>query len=392
MIATITGTTGKPVGLSARLFDTVLVKVAARCNLACTYCYFFFSEDQRWRQQPAQMSMPVFEALALNLENLLRVQGRGFAVVLHGGEPLLLGEVKLRKAFQLLRKSLPSDQIPISIQTNGVLLTESLLNLCSEYRITLSVSIDGPQEAHDEYRLDHAGKSSFAQTILGIERLRDHSDSTFLFSGTLTVINPASPPDQIYDFLKSLKSPKLDFLYRDGNHDRLPYGKSRPDSTEYADWLCRLWNIYVADSASVPIRILDDTAKLILGAPNQKEGVGLSSFSIVIVDTDGSIAKNDTLKSSYEGADSFDSSWNITKDSLVDVAQTTEYREYVALQHPTSEICLDCRYLRVCGGGMTLYRWRKETGYKNPSVYCSDHQKLIDHISNSLWTQLASPR
>jgi uncharacterized protein len=129
MIATITGTTGKPVGLSARLFDTVLVKVAARCNLACTYCSFFFSEDQRWRQQPAQMSMPVFEALALNLENLLRVQGRGFAVVLHGGEPLLLGEVKLRKAFQLLRKSLPSDQIPISIQTNGVLLTESRMKL-----------------------------------------------------------------------------------------------------------------------------------------------------------------------------------------------------------------------------------------------------------------------
>jgi uncharacterized protein len=129
-----------------------------------------------------------------------------------------------------------------------------------------------------------------------------------------------------------------------------------------------------------------------LGAPNQKEGVGLSSFSIVIVDTDGSIAKNDTLKSSYEGADSFDSSWNITKDRLVDVAQTSEYREYVELQHPTSEICLDCRYLRVCGGGMTLYRWRKETGYQNPSVYCRDHQKLIDHISNSLWTQLASPR
>ena len=144
-------------------------------------------------------------------------------------------------------------------------------------------------------------------------------------------------------------------------------------------------------SATIPIRILDDTAKLILGAPNQKEGVGLSSFSIVIVDTDGSIAKNDTLKNSFAGADSFDSSWNIVTDRLAEVAHTEEYREYVELQHPSSDICRSCRYLRVCGGGMTLYRWRKETGYRNPSVYCRDHQKLIDNISTSLWKHLASP-
>jgi uncharacterized protein len=392
MTATITDTTDKSSAPPARLFDTVLVKVAARCNLACSYCYFFFSEDQRWRQQPAQMGLPVFEALARNLEDLLRVQGRGFAVVLHGGEPLLLGEEKLRSAFELLRKSLPSDRVPISLQTNGILLTEAMLNLCSEYRVTISVSIDGPQEAHDEFRLNHAGKSTFDQTLQGIARLRNHPDAVFLFSGTLTVINPAFPPEKIYAFLKTLGSPKLDFLYRDGNHDRLPCGKSHPDSTEYGDWLSRLWDIYVAEAATVPIRILDDTAKLILGAPNQKEGVGLSSFSIVIVDTDGSIAKNDTLKNSFAGADSFDSSWNIATDKLADVAHTKEYREYVELQHPSSDICRSCRYLRVCGGGMTLYRWRKETGYRNPSVYCRDHQKLIDHISTSLWKHLASPR
>jgi uncharacterized protein len=313
-------------------------------------------------------------------------------VVLHGGEPLLLGERKLRSAFDVLRKSLPSDRVPISLQTNGILITETLLNLCSEYRVTISVSIDGPQEAHDEFRLNHAGKSSFHQTLQGIERLRNHPDAAFVFSGTLTVINPAFSPEQIYAFLKTLGSPKLDFLYRDGNHDRLPSGKSHPDSTEFGDWLCRLWDIYVADAVPVPIRILDDTAKLILGAPNQKEGVGLSSFSIVIVDTDGSIAKNDTLKNSFSGADSFDSSWNITRDRLADVAHTKEYGEYLDLQHPSSEVCHNCRYLRVCGGGMTLYRWRKETGYRNPSVYCRDHQKLIGHISTSLWTHLASPR
>src|SRR5579871_96327 len=97
MTAPTTGITAKSFSRTTGLVDTVLVKVAARCNLACDYCYFFFTEDQRWRQQPPQISSPLIESLALNLEHLLQVQGQGFALVLHGGEPLLLGEAKLRK-------------------------------------------------------------------------------------------------------------------------------------------------------------------------------------------------------------------------------------------------------------------------------------------------------
>src|SRR4051812_1161699 len=119
MIATTTGTIANA-GLSRqRLFDTILVKVTARCNLACSYCYFFFSEDQRWRRQPAQISTAVLGALADNLGDLSEHQAGGFAVVLHGGEPLLLGEAKLKDTLSILRRSLPADRIPISIQTNG---------------------------------------------------------------------------------------------------------------------------------------------------------------------------------------------------------------------------------------------------------------------------------
>lgn len=392
MIAITTATTAEVPALPRRLFDTVLLKIAARCNLACSYCYFFFSEDQRWREQPPQMDLRTFEALAANLSDVLRAQTFGFSVVLHGGEPLLLGEEKLRLAFKTLRSALPAERVPISIQTNGVLITNSLLDLLSEFRVTISVSIDGPRQVHDAFRLTHGGHSSFDQTVQGISLLRQHRDREFLFSGTLSVVNPAYPPDETYEFLKNLGSPKLDFLYRDGNHDRFPSGKLNFDSTEYGDWLCRLWDIYIADSSPVPIRILDDIAKLVLGSRNQKEGVGNALFSIVIVDTDGSIAKNDTLKNSYSGADTFQKNWNITTHRLVDVANDEEYREYLSLQSASSEICRNCNLLRVCGGGMPLYRWSRANGYRNPSVYCHDHQKLISHISDSLWKQLKRNR
>lgn len=387
-IARTIGTTAEAPALPRKLFDTVLVKIAARCNLACSYFYFFFSEDQRWREQPPQMDLRLFAALADNLADVLRTQVFGFSVVLHGGEPLLLGEENLQAAFKSLRAVLPAEKVPISIQTNGVFITDSLLDLLSEFRVTISVSIDGPRQVHDVFRLTHGGRSSFDQTIQGISRLQQHRESEFLFSGTLSVVNHAYPPDETYKFLKSLGSPKLDFLYRDGNHDRLPSGKSSFHSTEYGDWFCHLWDIYIADPSPVPIRILDDIAKLILGARNQKEGLGSETFSIAIVDTDGAIAKNDTLKNSYSGADCFEKQWNVTTDRLVDVANDEEYRAYLSLQLPSSEICRSCDLLRVCGGGMTLYRWSRENGYENPSVYCHDHQKLIRHISDSLWKHM----
>ena len=65
------------------------------------------------------MDLRLFEALAANLSDVLRTQSFGFSVVLHGGEPLLLGEEKLRSAFKTLRSALPAERVPISIQTNG---------------------------------------------------------------------------------------------------------------------------------------------------------------------------------------------------------------------------------------------------------------------------------
>ena len=311
-------------------------------------------------------------------------QRAGFAIVLHGGEPLLLGFDDLATLLRGLRTSLNPDCHPISVQTNGALVSEKLLDLFAETRTSVSVSIDGPRAANDMARLDHRGRSTLSSVLRGIGLLASHPEHDFLFAGTLSVIQPSISPDSVYGFLKELGTPSMNFLLQDGNHDRLPPGKSHFTSTEYGDWLVRLFNLYISDDSHVPIRIFDDLIKLYMGGSSQKEGVGKDQHGILIIETNGDIRKNDTLRASYEGADRFDHCWNIHNCTLNDVLSSREYLAYATMQLPTCAECQVCHFLPLCGGGMPLYRWSGERGYNNPSVYCKDHALLIDHAVGRL--------
>jgi uncharacterized protein len=72
-----------------------------------------------------------------------------------------------------------------------------------------------------------------------------------------------------------------------------------------------LLDIYLADHDPPRIRILDDMLKLLLGGLARKEGVGLVDYGILIINTDGSLSKNDTLKSAGSATDQFKGSWSI---------------------------------------------------------------------------------
>lgn len=359
--------------------DTVLLKVASRCNIDCSYCYVFNMGDTGWSRGPKQMSRETCQATATALAHLARDQGRPFAVVLHGGEPLLLGEVNLWFVIQTLREALP-EECAISIQTNGILISQEILDLCARARVTLSLSLDGPRHIHDQNRVGFKGEGTFDRVIEGLERLRSHADAKFLFTGLLAVINPDSDPREVYTFFKGFSPPSVDFIYRDGNHSRLPEGKASLLTTEYGQWMASLLDVYLADETPIRIRILDDMIKLVLGGFGSKDGVGLTNYGVLIVDTDGSVTKNDTLKSSFDGADRFLEPWSVHTHRLSDILRSTEFAEYHAMQRPSSSTCLTCPELGVCGGGMTLHRWRDGCGYENPSVYCEDQKLLIGHI------------
>lgn len=356
--------------------DTVLIKVASRCNLDCDYCYVYNMGDEGWRAQPKRMSAATAECVARELGALYRRQGRPFGVVLHGGEPLLLGAAAVDHLCLVLREALPQP-CGIDLQTNGVLLSDAIIDVLDRHDVGISISLDGPREVHDRHRLDRRGNGSHARVIDAIRRLCGHPRGARLFAGVLCVIDPGADPRTLYDWLKATGAPSIDFLPRDGNWDRLPYGKVSPGSLEYGVWIETLLDAYLADPTPPRVRILDDMLRLLLGGQSRKEGIGEIDYGILVIEPDGTITKNDTLKVAKAGADRFAAAWNVHRDSLASIVASDEFARYHRQQRPTAPQCLGCPERGVCGGGMTAHRWSSENGFDNPSIFCADQRHLI---------------
>jgi uncharacterized protein len=369
--------------------DTVLVKAASRCNLDCAYCYVYHLNDDGWKFQLKRMSAAVVDATVDQLGSLSRAQAAPFSVVLHGGEPLLLGKELMGRLVRGLSQSLARD-CGIHLQTNGVLLDNDFIEIFAEHNVGVSISFDGPSGTHDRWRSDRRGRGSHARVSRAIARLRDHPRGRGVFTGVLAVVDPASSPQEVYESLKATEAPGFDLLYRDGNRSRLPHGKASLSSTEFGDWMCRLLDVYVRDPTPPRIRVLDDMMRIILGGQGRKEGVGLNSYGIVVIETDGSITKNDTLKVAHRGADRFERTTSVLHGSLSAFLASADVEAYHLLQRPNSPVCAACPDLAVCGGGMPAHRWSDVNGFDNPTVFCEDQKLLIASMRRLLEAQLAA--
>ncbi len=339
--------------------------------------------DNNWLNLEKLMTHETMESIFSSLKQLAQKQDIPFSVVLHGGEPLLLGPKKLKFLLHGLREVLSNDY-PISIQTNGILITSGILDICYTYKASVAVSIDGPLEVNDKHRLAHNGTGTFQKVINGINLLRTHPNAEFLNAGLLAVVDPSSDPNEVYSFFKEMAVPSVDFIYKDGNHSNLPPGKASVSSAEYGKWMSELLEIYLQDTNPLPIRLLDDMLKVLLGGIVSKEGLGVTDFGILVIDTDGKLMKNDTLKSSFNGADKFKKPVNIKDNNLLQFLTSSYFQSYRKMQRPTSHQCLNCPELNVCGGGMILHRWKDENGFDNPSVYCEDQLYLIENMKKAL--------
>ena len=368
--------------------DTVLVKLASRCNLNCDYCYVYHMGDGAWRSQPKRMADATVEALAVQLGRLVAAQGAPLSVVFHGGEPLLVGPDRFERACRTLRSALGYAS-GLHLQTNALLLDDRVINVCATHDVGISISLDGPAAIHDSHRRDHGGRGSHSKVADAVRRTLVHPAGRDLLSGLLAVIDLAADPAEVYDHLKALGAPSIDLLYRDGNHDALPPGKSSPSSTEYGDWMVRLMDHYLADPAPIRVRVLDDMLRLVMGGVSRKEGVGTAEYGILVVDTDGTLAKNDTLKSADAG-DRFARPASVLRDDMVAFVATPDFAAYHASQRPSATKCLSCPELAICGGGMPTHRWSAANGLANPSGFCSDQLRLVAAMRDRVGTAAAA--
>src|SRR5262249_11280855 len=152
--------------------DSIVVKIAERCNLNCDYCYMYNREDQSWRKRPAVMSDAVFEQLLVRIREYCRRRGsHRMALSFHGGEPTLVGHRPFDRLPNRAQTVLGEHLAGLMIQTNGTLIQDAWLEVIQRHSIRVGVSLDGPAEIHDAHRVDHFARGSYAATVRGLEKL-----------------------------------------------------------------------------------------------------------------------------------------------------------------------------------------------------------------------------
>jgi len=130
--------------------------IGAICNMKCHYCYYLKKQDLYPGLESFHMPERVLESYILQ-----HIQASGAPVInfeWHGGEPTLLGLDYFRTIVSLQRKHKPPGQhITNGIQTNGTLLDDAWCRFLATERFSVGVSLDGPRELHDPYRVTKGG-------------------------------------------------------------------------------------------------------------------------------------------------------------------------------------------------------------------------------------------
>ena len=184
----------------ARPLYVMLKPIGAHCNLACDYCYYL-EKAKLYDDVPKHI---MSEEL---LEEFVRqyIGAQTMSEVLftwHGGETLMRPLSFYQRAMELQRKYAGGRRIDNCIQTNGTMLTDEWCRFFRENNWLVGVSIDGPQEFHDEYRKNRAGAPSFHKVMKGIQLLNKHGVEW----NAMAVVNDfnADYPLDFYHFFKEI--------------------------------------------------------------------------------------------------------------------------------------------------------------------------------------------
>lgn len=359
-------------------FREFVLKIHSRCDLACDYCYMYEMADQSWRRRPRRMPMPVLEQAARRIaEHVAAHRLDTVTVVLHGGEPTLAGPEYIGRAVESIRRTVRDARVEVRIQTNGIGLSAEHLRTFDDLGIRVSVSLDGDAAAHDRHRRRRDGTGSHAKVAAGLARLTA-GPYRRLFGGLLCTVDLANAPVDTYESLLSWRPPAVDFLLPHGNWERPPPGLPAA-ATPYADWLTAVFDRwYEAPRQETQVRLFGEIMHLILGGAGAAEAVGLSPAGFVTVETDGGIEQADALKSAYAGAP--ETGLHVSRDPFDAALLLPSIAARQIGVRALSATCRSCPVHRVCGGGLYAHRYRAGSGFANPSVYCRDLYRLIEHI------------
>ena len=181
----------------------------ATCNLDCKYC-FFLSKESLYPNERTRMSAETLDSYIWQL--LEPRDAAEVTIAWQGGEPTLMGLEFFRRSIEVVAEyRRPGQKILHTIQTNGVLLDDEWCEFLKEHGFLVGISVDGPREMHDAYRVNQGGAGTFDQVMRGVEALRRHQVDVNILC-TIHAAN-ADHPLEVYRFFRDrLQAYYLQFI------------------------------------------------------------------------------------------------------------------------------------------------------------------------------------
>ncbi len=363
---------------------TLLIKPSGSdCNLNCRYC--FYKGRCEISQGRQRMNEHVLKKL---VENYLKL---GFAVsgfAWQGGEPTLMGIEFFEKVVELQKQYGRDDQVVSnSLQTNGVLLDEKWCRLLSENKFLVGISLDGPKELHDYYRVDHSGNGSFDRVMQAIEICKSH-DVEF---NVLVLLNDHNiqQPEVLFDFFVEHKIKYLQFVPCVENDPQTgQLAEFSVSAQQYGDFLCRFFDRwYEYGPAKLSIRDFDSILNYYVTGAHSICTFNRQCADYIVIEYNGDAFACDFF---------VEPQWrlgNIFDEPIEALAGSKKKREFAHQKEQLCSRCLGCRYLEMCRGGCLKDRLRGTEGAIGRQSYlCSSYKQFFDHSRGRFMKIAASLR
>ena len=373
----------------AKPLYVMLKPAGAHCNLACKYCYYLEKNNLYQNSHRHLMSDEMLEQFTREY-----IEAQTMPQVLftwHGGEPLMRSIDFYKKALALQKKYAHGKQIDNVIQTNGTLLTDEWCEFFAKNHWLVGISIDGPQEYHDHYRVTPAGKPSWEKVMQGISLLKKHRVEW----NAMAVVNAynAEHPLEFYHFFRDNGCQYLQFTpiverlteHEDGRtlaslaDDReIPLADASVTPAQWGNFLCTIFDDWVRhDVGKTFVEIFDCTLANWMGVLP-----GICAYSkecghAGVMEHNGDVYSCDHFVfPEYKLG-------NIREQSLIDMLYGEKQQAFSRLKHTSlPRQCKECDMEFACHGECPKNRFEKDK-YGEPGLnyLCQGYYQYYSHVA-----------
>ncbi len=295
----------------------------------------------------------------------------------HGGEPTLLGLDYFEKIVSLQRKHRPPDRrITNGMQTNGTLLDESWCRFLAAERFSVGLSMDGPPEMHDLYRLTKAGHPTHHLAMRGYELLRRYR----IPHDILCVVNSGNVehPDLVYRFFKQIGAKYLSFLpLVEYQEDAEGCVSPRTVAAEaFGSFLCRIFDAWIeSDIGRIEVQIFEEAARTAFGREHSLCIFRKTCGDVPVIERNGDLYSCDHF------VDPAHRLGNIGEKPLVELLESPAQRAFgLAKQDTLPRCCKSCEVRTLCNGGCPKDRiLRTPDGKDSLNYLCTAYKRFFTH-------------